>query len=60
MMAGYYFLCSTHMIPQKISVLIPGILPVNFGREWYLIQILTAVLLLMGVIIMEKIKYVYI
>ena len=45
---------------QKLSVLIQGILPVNFGREWYLIQSLTAVLLLIGVIIMEKIKYVYI
>lgn len=45
-MAGYCFLCMTHMIPQKASVLNPEVLPEMFGAEWMINQLLVFVALL--------------
>lgn len=58
-MIGYYFLCVNYFLPQKICIIVLGALPINYSIDWYIVQILFAIVFLVGTFLMERIKYTY-
>lgn len=57
LMAGYYFLCMTHGVPQTAGLFSTGRLPQDFEKQWYVIQISAAAVSIAAVNCMEKTRY---
>lgn len=55
---GYYFLSISHFLPKELCIIRLGLLPVNFGHNWYIIQLLFGTLFFVGGVLLEKIKHI--